>query len=238
MITSINLQEVKSKLVSKLEGTGWDKMLRTYFLGEDLDKILKILLRESQDSKRFTPQVKYIFAALEKCHFDDVRVVIIGQDPYPQIGVADGLAFSCSLKDKPEVSLKYMTDSIKKTVAEEDQDPNPTPDLERWSKQGVLLLNTAFTTTIGKPGTHQLLWKNTFVNILDSIIWNRQDVVYVFLGKKAQEYADLVPDNNLKLFASHPASAGYSGEKEWNCEDIWNKINKYLQQNDQRKIHW
>ena len=238
MISSVNLQEVKSKMVSKLEDTGWDKLLRTYFLGNDLDSILKNLLSEAQDGKRFTPQVKYIFAALEQCHFNDIKVVIIGQDPYPQVGVADGLAFSCSLKDKPEVSLKYIMDAINKTVPEDQLDPNPSPNLERWAKQGVLLLNTAFTTTIGKPGTHQILWKNTFVNILDSIIWNKQDVVYIFLGKKAQEYADLVPDNNPKLFASHPASAGYTGQAEWDSNNVFVKANECLKKLSKTPILW
>jgi uracil-DNA glycosylase len=238
MITSVNLQEVKSKLVSKLENTGWDELMRTYFLGSDLDFILNSLLRESQDSKRFTPQIKYIFAAMEKCHFNDVKVVIIGQDPYPQVGVADGLAFSCSLKDKPELSLKFIMDAINKTVSEEQRDPNQSYDLERWAKQGVLLLNTALTTTIGKPGTHQLLWRSAFLSILDSIIWNKQDVVYIFLGKKAQEYADLIPDNNPKLFASHPASAGYTGQKEWDCNNVFSEANVHLEKLNKPIILW
>lgn len=238
MITLVNLQEVKQKLISKLDNTGWDKVLRHYFLGSDLDFILEVLLKESQDSKRFTPQVKYIFSALEKCHFDNIKVVIIGQDPYPQVGVADGVAFSCSLKDKPEASLKYIMDEISRTVPIEEQDSNKSYDLTRWADQGVLLLNTALTTTIGKPGSHQLLWKHTFTTILDSIIWEKQDVVYMFLGKKAQEFADLVPDNNPKLFASHPASAGYSGLQFWDGEGIFNNANLFLKQLKKPIVKW
>lgn len=238
MISSINLQEVKEKLVNTLKDTGWDVYLKTYFLGQDLELILQTLLKEAQDSKRFTPPVKYIFKSLEKCPFDKIRVVIIGQDPYPQINTADGLAFSCSVQNKPEASLKFIMEAIKKTVPLEQQDSNISYDLTRWADQGVLLLNTAFTTTIGKPGTHQLLWKNTFVTILDSIIWNKQDIIYIFLGKHAQAYADLVPDNHLKLFASHPASAGYTGQKEWDSNNVFKTANDYLIKQKQPPILW
>jgi uracil-DNA glycosylase len=230
----VNLQEVKDKLYEKLKENGWGPQLVNFIMTSDFDDILSFLLREAQDGKRFTPKVKHLFKAFEVCPFDKVNVVIIGQDPYPQINVADGIAFSCSNFGKVEKSLDYMFKSIGKTTGSLNNDP----DLTRWANQGVLLLNSALTTTIGKPGTHQLLWKPFMAYVLDYLVWNRPNLIYVFMGKKAQDFADLIPDNNYKIMVSHPASAAYNEEPEWDCGDMWNKINKYLEQNEKPRISW
>lgn len=238
MISSVNLQDVKEKLYLRLKDTGWDDKLKSYLLSSDMDNLLEALLKDARDGKRFTPSMSYVFKAFETCPFDKVNVVIIGQDPYPHLDIADGLAFSCSRQDRVEVSLRFMLDAINDTVPVEDRDPDPSKDLLRWSKQGVLLLNSALTTTIGKPGTHQLLWKPFIVNVLDALVWNNPGIVYAFLGKKAQEFADLVPDNNCKVLTSHPASAGYNSQSKWDCEDLFNKINNCLLNQQKPKILW
>lgn len=230
----VNLQEVKDKLYEKLKENGWGPQLVNFIMTSDFDDILSFLLREAQDGKRFTPKVKHLFKAFEVCPFDKVNVVIIGQDPYPQINVADGIAFSCSNFGKVEKSLDYMFKSIGKTTGSINNDP----DLSRWSNQGILLLNSALTTTIGKPGTHQLLWKPFMAYVLDYLVWNRPNLIYVFMGKKAQDFADLIPDNNYKIMVSHPASAAYNEDPEWECGDMWNKINKYLDENARPTISW
>lgn len=237
MISHVNLQEVKEKLYLRLQNSNWSDNLKTFLLGQELDKVLNTLLAEAKDGKRFTPSLQYIFKAFEKCPFDKVKVVIIGQDPYPQLDVADGLAFSCSRKDRAEVSLQHIKRSIELTVPTEYKDQSQSNDLSRWADQGVLLLNTALTTTIGKPGTHQILWKNFIISVLDSLIWSNQQLIYVFMGKKAQEFLDLVPDVNYKIVTSHPASASYSGT-EWDCCDMFNKINQYLEKQSKTKITW
>ena len=237
MISSVNLQDVKEKLYDKIGDSGWKEKLKSYLLGNDMDKILDYLLKEANDGKRFTPPIKYIFRAFEECPFEKTNVVFIGQDPYPQLDVADGLAFSCSRQDRQEVSLGHIKESIRRTVPEEYQDPNSSNDLKRWADQGILLLNSGFTTTIGKPGTHQLLWKPFLITVLDSLVWNRPGIIYVFLGKKAQDYMDLIPDNNYKIAATHPASAAYSGSL-WDCQDLFNKVNNCLEAQQKPKIIW
>jgi uracil-DNA glycosylase len=237
MISSVNLQDVKQKLYKKLEISGWDDKLRSFLLGNEMDKVLDALLKEAMDGKRFTPPMKHIFRAFEECPYDKVNVVIIGQDPYPQIETADGLAFSCSIKDKPEVSLQHILKAIKESVPEELQDPNPTNNLDRWAKQGVLLLNSAFTCTIGKPGTHYLLWRPFLINVIDSMMWSKPDTVYVFLGKKAQDYMDLIPDTGCKIAVEHPAAAAYKGSI-WDHGDMFNKINECLDMQGKPKIIW
>lgn len=234
MLENVNLQEVKEKLYVKLKDAGWSEYLKTFVLSSEMDKILDTLLSDAMDNKRFTPKIKNLFRAFERCPFDNVKVVIIGQDPYPQEGVADGIAFSCSATGNIEASLKYIFDSIYKTTRVKTMDP----DLGRWSDQGVLLLNSAFTTTIGKPGSHQLLWSPFIVAVLDALVWNKQNIVYVFMGKQAAKLADLIPDSNYKYIVAHPASAAYNKLSEWDCGDVWNKINQSLEKENKSKIQW
>jgi uracil-DNA glycosylase len=231
----INLQEIQTKLYEKVKVSGWGPAMVNQVMSQDFLKILQTLLKESQDGKKFTPQIKYLFNAFESCQYDKLQVVIIGQDPYPNVNVADGIAFSCSNLGVVEKSLEYMFQSIEETV---NPDYVQDPDLRRWASQGVLLLNSALTTTLNKPGSHQLLWKQFMTEILDHLLWNKPDIVYVFMGKKAAEFADMIPDNHLKIHVSHPASAAYMKSSKWDCGDMWNKINKYLEENDKRKIHW
>lgn len=233
MAEKVNVQEIKDKLYEKLKGTGWEK-LRTFMLSGDMDEILIKLIEDVEVGKRFTPPLKNVFKALEETHLDNVRVVIIGQDPYPQLNVADGIAFSCSNNKKVEKSLGFMFKSIKATV---DENYVGDPDLRCWTSQGVLLLNSALTTTIGKPGTHYLLWQPFIMYLLDVLTRTKKDIVYVFLGKKAQELVDLIPDSNHKIMVSHPASAAYNGTV-WECNDMWNEINNYLDERGQQRISW
>jgi uracil-DNA glycosylase len=185
MTQEINIQEISQKLYDKVKDKGWNK-LRTFLLSSDMDDIFEKLVKEVEQGKRFTPPVKSLFTALEKCPLDSVKVVIIGQDPYPQLGVADGIAFSCSNTGKIEKSLQYMHNSIVETV---DAGYVGSPDLSNWAEQGVLMLNSALTTTIGKPGTHLELWQPFMAYLLDILAHYKNDLVYVFLGKKAQEFA-------------------------------------------------
>ncbi len=231
----INLQDIKEKLFLKLKSAGWGPATVNFVMSSDFDKILHGLHADSKDGKKWTPQIKNIFRAFEQCPYDKLKVVIIGQDPYPNVGIADGIAFSCSITGKEEKSLRYIFDSIERTTGESI---SRDPDLTRWANQGVLLLNSALTTTLNKPGSHQLLWQPFTVALIDYLIWNKQDLVFCFLGKKAQEYGDLIPDNFYKINASHPASAAYAGAAEWDCNDMWNKLNTYLEKNDNSRISY
>lgn len=230
----INLEEIQNKLYERLKVAGWGPALVNYVTTSDFIKILKTLLREAQDGKRFSPQIKNLFRAFEECPYDKLKVVIIGQDPYPQIGVADGIAFSCSNTGRKEKSLEQIFQSIKDTV---DADYVGNADLKAWANQGVLLLNCALTVTTNKPGAHYLLWRPFTTQLLDYLLWNKQGLIYVFLGKKAAEYAELIPDNHFKIILSHPASAAYN-DSSWDCENLWNKINEYLSKNDQELLVW
>lgn len=235
-MSKINLSDIQMKLYEKLKPSGWGDKLKLFLLSEDFYYILEKLLQESQSDIRFTPTLKQVFRAFEECPYNDLRVVIIGQDPYPKAGVADGISFSCSNDGKIQASLRHIFSEIERTIYDgEVYERNP--DLSRWSSQGVLMLNTALTTQTGKIGTHVELWKPFMTFLLDMLASYLSGVVYVFLGNKAKSWAPLVPATNYKLFTTHPASAAYRGG-EWNSGDIFNSVNKILKKNNNSYIEW
>lgn len=241
MIQKINTKEIQEKLYERLRPSGWANRLKGFLLSNDFRIILDKLVDESQDSKHFTPKVKQLFRAFEECPYKDLKVIMLGQDPYSNlidgINVADGTAFSCSNTRTLQSSLKYMLQEVQNQIYPNGM-TNWDPDLKRWSNQGVLLLNVALTTTIGKTGSHYILWQPFIVYVLDYLAWNNPGLIYAFLGKVAQQFADGMPENCWKFKASHPVTAAYNKEENWNSEDLFKKINNQLYKNNGLKINW
>lgn len=231
------IQQTKIKLIEKLKPSGWYDVLKSFLTGEEFTEILAKLYTLSKEGKKFTPELKYVFRAFEECPIADMNVVVVGQDPYPTIGVADGISFSCGLTKKTQPSLRIIFEAIERTVYQ-GSSVQQDPDLSRWSKQGILMLNTALTCQINKIGTHIDIWQSFTAYVFDAINHAKSNVVFVLLGKKAEEYKDLIGDNQQVLVSSHPASAIYFKEKHWNCGDIFNKTNQVLESLGKNKIIW
>lgn len=242
----IDLEETKKKLVDRLRESGWSNLLKTFMLSTDFDKILEFLVKEKDEGRRFTPALKTMFRAFEKCPYDKLRVVICLQDPYPQllkgIPIADGLATSCSVTGILQPSLDYIFREIYKTTYSGKKGeiiPSKDPDLKRWANQGILLANTALSVEVNKPGTHQAIWRPFTSFWLDMLNNQNQGLIFVFLGKKAQELESLIDDDrHFKLMASHPASAAYNNLAEWNSGNLFPEINKLMWDNYKEKINW
>jgi len=237
MNQKLDLEEIKDKLYTRLENSGWSTKLRSFIYSAEFDKIITDLARLSNDGRRFTPPLKQMFRAFEVCPVNDLKVVILGQDPYPQIGVADGIAFSCSNTKELQPSLKYLLDEVNRTVYN-GHPGSLDPDLTRWAEQGVLLINTAFTTTVGKIGQHYNIWKPFLAYLFDYLTWNETGLVYAYMGKQAQEWSEAVNDNNYKFFVSHPASAAYNKQERWNSDNLFVKVNEVVERQFNAKITW
>jgi uracil-DNA glycosylase len=234
MIDTVNLVEVKCKLIEKLGPSGWAAKLRGFIQTSDFDQILEKLLAEREEGKRFTPPLKHVFRAFEQCPEDKLKVVLVGQDPYPYLNTADGMAFSCSLTMKPQPSLQYIFKAVEETVYQ----GFPTyqdPDLTRWANQGVLLLNTALTCQINKVGSHYHIWNDFIMYLIDTLNFGSSGLVFILLGQKAYELEPYIADHHYILKASHPASAGYSNSV-WDCKDVFNQANELIKQQDGTKI--
>ena len=226
----MNLQEIKQKLFNKFAINGWDKVFRSFVFSSDFDDIITKLWDLSNDNKKFTPPLKQVFRAFEECPYDNLQVVIIGQDPYPQLGVADGISFSCSNTNKLQPSLRFILEEVNRTVYNNEVIIEDL-DLKIWSNQGILMLNTALTTEVGNIGSHYDIWRPFTTYLLDWLNINKSELVYVYMGKKAEEWSSMTDDTNIKYFVKHPASAAYNGSK-WDSKDLFNKINLH------KKIIW
>jgi len=232
----MDIEQIKQKMFDKLEPSGWGKVFKSFIFSSEFEKILNELWDLSNKNSRFAPTLKQIFRAFEECPYDKLQVVIIGQDPYPTLNVADGIAFSCSNTNKLQPSLKFILQEVDKTVYD-NHVISEDLDLKRWSNQGILLFNTALTVEIGKIGSHYDIWKPFTAYLFDYLNHNNSDLIYVYMGKKAQEWSDSTSDDNHKFFIKHPASAAYNGSK-WDSDDIFNKISLILNNKDKTIITW
>lgn len=232
----MELQEIKQKMFDKLEPSGWSRVFKSFIFSSDFDQIITKLWELSQDGKRFTPPLKQVFRAFEECPYEKLKLIIIGQDPYPQLGVADGISFSCSNTGKLQPSLKYIFGEIERTVYQE-YPSYQNPDLSRWSKQGILMLNTALTVEVNNIGSHYNIWKPFTAYLLDWLNNYNPGLVYLYMGKKAEEWSEYTNNNNYKFVVKHPASAAYNGGK-WDCDNIFNRINEVVKSTNSDKITW
>jgi len=226
-LTQINLEDVKFKLYERLKPSGWADKLKTFILSDAFDSILMQLLSEVKANDRFTPTLKQVFRAFEECPYDDLKVVMIGQDPYSQVNVADGIAYSANNGTFTPPALRFIFKEIEATVYPKGGYIWNT-DLARWSNQGILLINTAFTTPIGKIGKHYAIWHPFIAFLLDILSSHKPGITYVFMGKVAKEWAEYIPDNNNKLYTTHPSSASHTLKEHWDSDDLFNKINEFL----------
>ena len=117
--------------------------------------------------------------------------------------------------------------------------PSRDKDLSHLSRQGILLLNTALTTQVKRIGAHVELWKPFTNYLLDTLSAYDTGLIYIFMGKKAQEFSYLIDsDLNYKLECSHPASAAYSGQKTWDSNGVFTETNRILEKNHNITINW
>ena len=237
MKVELEIDEIKQKLFNQLEPSGWGRIFKSFIFSSEFDDILIKLYKLSIDGKRFTPTLKQIFRAFEECPYNELQIVIVGQDPYPQVGVADGIAFSCSNTNRLQPSLRYILDEVNKTVYNGEKVSNDL-DLKRWSNQGVLLLNTALTTEVSKIGAHYDIWKPFTAYLLDWLNNYNPGLIYVYMGKKAEEWSVLTNDNTAyKFTVKHPASAAYSGSK-WDSDNIFMRTRAIVKKMSGKTINW
>lgn len=238
----LTAEQIKIKLIEKLRPSGWANLLKGHLQSDDFQAIINMLIAENESGMKFTPVLKQMFRAFELCPVDQTKVVILGQDPYPRLMAADGIAFSCSNLQRPEASLKYILGAIEKDVPPEDQDPMAIDvaryDLSRWANQGILCLNTALSTQVDKVGSHVKSWVPFMEYLIDMLNFNQSGLVWVLMGKQAQNYESMIGDQHTVFTCTHPAFAAYQKLKEWDCNDVFNKVNRQLVEYKKEKIKW
>lgn len=196
--------------------------------------ILQEKLTIEYSCKNVFPHKENIFRALKLTDYNDVKVVIIGQDPYFNEGEADGLAFSCSKSKKLPPSLK----NIFKELEDDVSIVRENGDLTEWAKRGVLLLNSILTVESGKPNSHQNIgWESFTDTVICELNKKNRPVVFVLWGSKAISKSKLISNPKHLIIASpHPSPLssyrGFFGSKPFST------INEFLKKNGLEEIEW
>ena len=209
-----------------------DEFEQKYFI--ELTQEVKELYLNNTD--RIFPKGADIFRAFDLCPFDQAKVIILGQDPYPTRGHAHGLSFSVNDHVKPfPKSLKNIFSEINNDIGK------PFPEngnLSRWAEQGVLLLNTVLTVEEGRPDSHKGIgWEQFTDSVIKVLSTQKEHLIFMLWGAKAGHKRALIDEGKHKVLSSvHPsplsAYRGFFGCKHFS------KANDYLLMNKLTPIDW
>ena len=205
----------------------------------DLEEANRVIKKLSSSNHIICPQLKNIFKAFNLCPFKELRVVILGQDPYPQKGVATGIAFANSL-DTQDNSYSPSLEILRESVIDYTI-PHRTiifdPSLEKWEEQGVLLLNSALTCEVGRVGSHYLLWRPFIISLLTNLSKCSSGIVYVLMGSQAQSLEPYINKKfNHIIKVRHPS--WYARQKTRMPSDVWKQVNDILIGQNGYGIEW
>lgn len=208
-----------------------DEIRKPYFL-----ELMKAVDEEYKNHICFPPK-ELIFSAFNNCSFDDIKVVIIGQDPYHGVGEANGLAFSVNDNIKIPPSLRNIFREVN-----DDLDSIFMPasgNLKRWARQGVLLLNASLSVRIDTPNSHKhLKWRIFTDAVIQKISEEKENVVFMLWGSFAQKKgAKIDRTKHLVLESGHPSPMS-ANQGKWFGNKQFSKANLYLQKNNLSIINW
>ncbi len=212
----------------------WKSHLSDEFKKPYLSQLIDFVKSEYRANTVYPPGNE-IFKAFDSCDFEQVKVVIIGQDPYHGPDQANGLCFSVREGVRIPPSLGNIFKEINRDLGKAIP---PTGDLERWAKQGVLLLNATLTVRASTPGSHQKMGWEIFTDaVIKAISDQSENLVFLLWGAYAQKKGELIDRNkHLVLMAAHPspfsADRGFFGCKHFS------KTNAYLKSKGLEEIEW
>lgn len=218
----------------KLVGNDWDRVLDHEYHEEYFKKIVDFINKEYQEKEIFPPKSR-ILRALSLTNYPDVRVVILGQDPYHGVGEANGLAFAVSDGVKLPPSLRNIYKELYNDLGIE---PASVGNLECWAREGVLLLNAVLTVEKDKPASHKALgWENFTDAIIKSLNDKQTPVVFILWGNFARSKKNLITNpKHFIIESTHPspfsANHGFFGSKPFS------KTNQFLRENHLKEIDW
>ncbi|WP_310991910.1 uracil-DNA glycosylase [Aequorivita marina] len=215
--------------------SGWKAILKEEFEKPYFRELVDFVKLEYAETQCFPP-ANQVFAAFNHTPFEAVKVVIIGQDPYHGPGQAHGLCFSVGEHVKIPPSLRNIFEEIKTDTG------TPAPNngyLERWAKQGVLLLNATLTVRAHNAGSHQRKgWEKFTDAVIQKLSDEREDLVFLLWGGPAKKKgAKVNTEKHLVLTSGHPsplaANRGY-----WFGNKHFSKTNEFLKSKKKKPIQW
>jgi len=215
--------------------SSWKTRLEAEFAKPYFKQLLNFVKEEYAHHTIYPPE-KLVFSAFNHCAFDQVKVVIIGQDPYHGSGQANGLCFSVSDGIRFPPSLQNIFKELKSDLG--IPAPRASGNLERWADQGVFLLNATLTVRADEPGSHQKKgWEEFTDSVIKMLAEEKEHLVFILWGAYAQKKGELIDMNkHLVIKSAHPspfsANRGFFGTKPFS------KTNEYLKKEGLGEIKW
>jgi uracil-DNA glycosylase len=216
--------------------TSWQNILCDEFQKPYFLELIKAIDNEYENNVCYPPK-DLIFAAFQHCSLDDLKVVIIGQDPYHGKGEANGLCFSVNDTIKIPPSLRNIFLEINSDLGTIFL---PTSgNLERWAKQGILLLNASLTVREDTPNSHKHLKWDVFTNaVIQKIAFQKENIVFLLWGNFAQKKgAKIDIEKHFVLESGHPSPLS-ANQKKWFGNKHFSKTNSYLKAISKEEIVW
>ncbi|MGB5463349.1 MAG: uracil-DNA glycosylase [Aureibaculum sp.] len=213
----------------------WKPIVKQEFNKEYFKNLTTFVKSEYQQYKCF-PKGSEIFAAFDFCSFDDLKVVIIGQDPYHGVSQANGLCFSVNNNIGMPPSLQNIFKEIETDLGK----PIPANgNLERWAKQGVLLLNATLTVRAHQAASHQKKGWETFTDaVISEISSKKRDVVFLLWGGYAKKKGVIIDNNrHFVLTSGHPSPLS-ANRGLWFGNKHFSKTNTFLKSKGLAVIEW
>ena len=215
-------------------GNSWDEILKDEYQKDYFKNIAMFVNKEYREKTIFPPKSN-ILRAFKLTDYDNVKVVILGQDPYHGINEANGLAFSVSKGVRLPPSLqniyKELYNDLGITVS-------TNGDLEKWAREGVLLLNSVFTVEKDKPASHKNIgWEQFSDEVIKKVNEKNTPVVFILWGRFAKSKAKYITNPiHLVITSPHPspfsAYSGFFGSKPFS------RTNEFLRKNNIKEIDW
>lgn len=216
---------------------GLNEYFRDWLRVIDKNKLMEVTSwLQRQDLSRICPAYHDIYKAFTMTTLRDCKVIFIGQDPYPQKGVATGLAFANSADT---VNLSPSLEVIKEACIDPTIPHGPIEfdcTLESWAKQGVLLLNSSLTCELNKPNSHSLVWRGFTTKLLKNLSKETTGMIYVLMGKYAQSFEMWIDSRyNDIIKCGHPS---YYARTETPMPDVFSQVNELLKGKYGTTIEW
>ncbi len=218
----------------------WSKMQK-WVESKDCDKLYSKLKERSKMGHKIAPSSYNTWRIFKELPLDEIKVIIIGMDPYNKFingsSIADGISMSCSITEKLQPSLEKFYCGIENELYNGlNLSYNKNPDLLYLVKQGIFLGNSAYSVECNKPGSHISLWEPFQKYFFEEIV-GYSGIPILLLGQEAQKLEKYITPFTHVFTLPHPVSASYTDSK-WETLEVFGKINKIIKENNNFYIKW
>jgi len=223
----LNSKEIQNQLVHQLTNTGWEKRLEMFLKSLTMEDILLSLYTDIESGRRFTPPLKSILTPFVLCPYEATKVVLLYPEPWNDPTICQGLPISHT----GSTNHRYETSALHKDLSK--YVPNHrmvSGDILYWASEGILMLNTTFTTQILKSGRHFEIWKPLIFRLFE-IFNERTDLIYLVFGENS--YTRFIKGEIVRV-----DMLPKERNQVWDSGNMYDKINTLLAQKNKSKIIW